>query len=218
MNLYGRRYYDAQMAVPSDVHAWISRLRAEKIAAHIKPTDRVFEFGVGSGFNLAHLNCVTRIGSDINSFATEEARLHGIEIVADDSAVSLGSFDVVICHHVLEHLLDPAALCIRLAKLLKPSGKLLLFVPYEQQARYRQYDPNEKNHHLFSWTPQTFGNLIAACNLTVHSICLASFGYDRIASVIAKRVGIGEHGFRALRRVALAVRPEHEIRTVVMVS
>lgn len=216
MHWYDRHYYDAQMAVPADAFIWMSRLRAEKFAAHVKLTDRVFEFGVGSGLDLAQLKCAARVGYDINSAATDEARLHGVEIVADVSVVSPGSFDVVICHHVLEHLVEPAAMLVRLAKLLKPVGRLLLFVPYEKQARYRRYLPNEKNHHLFSWTPQTLGNLIVACDLTVHSIGLVPFGYERVTSIIAKRIGIGERGFRALHRTALMARPESEICAVAL--
>ena len=64
------------------------------------------------------------------------ARLHGlesgikvgyrqvaVEVLADDAA---GSFDVVTCMEMLEHVPDPAAIVAACARLLKPGGRLFL--------------------------------------------------------------------------------------------
>ena len=64
------------------------------------------------------------------------ARLHGlesgikvgyrqvaVEVLADEAA---GSFDVVTCMEMLEHVPDPAAIVAACARLLKPGGRLFL--------------------------------------------------------------------------------------------
>jgi SAM-dependent methyltransferase len=213
-DIYGDQYYQQQMVVAAESYFWVAALRAEKLAPYVKPTDDVFEFGVGNGLNLARLKCASRVGSDINPAAMAQARAVGIDVLPEGQEPPKASYDVVICHHVLEHMPDPAATLRMLAGLLRPEGTLLLCVPYEEQARYRRYDPDEKNHHLYSWTPQTVANLIAACGLQIKEAGLNRFGYDRFASDLARRLHLGESGFRLLRRLIHLVRPEREIRVV----
>lgn len=59
---------------------------------------------------------------------------------------------VLICHHVLEHVPVPTEALTEIRRLLHPQGQLLLRVPYEPERRYRRFDPNEPNHHRYSWT------------------------------------------------------------------
>jgi hypothetical protein len=101
-----------------------------------------------------------------------------------------------------------------LHRLLRPGGTLLLAVPFEKERRYRHYDPDEPNHHLFSWSPQTLGNLVAESGFQLHSITLEQFGYDRFAAVWAERCGLGERGFRSFRALAHRLRPGREVRVV----
>ena len=70
-------------------------------------------------------------------------------------------------------------------RLLRPGGKLLLFVPFERERRYRIYRPDEPNHHLYSWNVQTLGNLMTELGFELLDGKVACFGYDRIAAVIA---------------------------------
>jgi SAM-dependent methyltransferase len=210
----GKRYHHEKRGVPATAFPWIARLRAAKFAPYVRSTDVVFEFGVGAGWNLAVLLCSRRLGHDVTEFLEPELRRHGIEFVSATPQLASASVDVAICHHTLEHVLEPAAVLRELHRLLRPGGTLLLAVPFEKERRYRNYHPDEPNHHLFSWNPQTMGNLVGETGFELDSITLGQFGYDRFASVWAERLGLGEPGFRCVRALAHRLKPGREVRVV----
>lgn len=210
----GRAYHEGKRGIPAEAFPWVARLRAEKFAPHIRPDDTVVEFGVGSGWNLSELECARRIGFDVSDFLEPSLRERGIEFVRDSAALADASADVVICHHMLEHALNPAASLVENRRILKPGGKLLLCVPFEKERRYRRYDPAEPNHHLFSWNVQTLGNLVTECGFKLESAGIGQFGYDRAASVWACKLKLGEGGFRLLRSLAHLLVPAAEVRVV----
>jgi SAM-dependent methyltransferase len=210
----GRAYHEGKRGIPLEAFPWVARLRAEKFAPHVRPTDIVVEFGVGAGWNLAELKCAGRLGFDVSDFLEPAVRALGIEFVSDSSAFAAASADVVICHHMLEHALNPAASLAEIRRVLKPGGKLLLHVPFEKERRYRHHDSGEPNHHLFSWNAQTLGNLVTECGFTLESAGIGQFGYDRAAAAWACKLKIGEGGFRVLRSCAHLLIPAAEVRVV----
>ncbi len=210
---YDATYYLEELAMPEPDYAMVSRQRGEKIQPYIKPSDVVFEYGVGSGLNLASLVCRARYGFDINPSAIGIARQHGVEIVETCDGIE-AAYDVVICHHVLEHLLAPAECLVMLRHVLRVGGKLLLFVPYDVQRRYRRHIASDKNYHLYSWTPHTLANLAIECGFEVQSAALGTFGYNRIAARLATTLKVGDIGFRFLWRCAHLIRREREVRVV----
>jgi SAM-dependent methyltransferase len=210
----GQRYQQQKRAVPDEAIPWVARLRSEKLQPHIRATDTVVEFGAGLGWNLANLNCARRIATDLEDFLPAKLKRAGVEFHSGSAALSDATAHVIICHHVLEHVEDPGEMLREARRILKPQGKILVFVPYEKEAKYRHYDPNEPNHHLFSWNAQTLGNLVAAQEFTVLSCKIGEFGYDRFASKLAIRFHLGENGFRAIRRLAHAFRPGREVQLV----
>ena len=210
----GRSYHERRFAIPDAAYDWVARSRSRKIAPQVSAANTVVEFGVGHGWNLAALECHARIGFDVGAHVAPIVRDHGIAFVERAEELRSGSADVLICHHVLEHVPEPAETLAELRRILSPAGRLLLFVPYETERRFRRYTTDEPDHHLFSWTPQSLGNLVHDCGFTVTSAGLGEFGYDRIAAVWAHRLHLGELGFRLLRRLALTVRPSREVRIV----
>jgi SAM-dependent methyltransferase len=208
----GKSYHQKKRGIPPIAIPWVARLRAEKIQPHVRPADTVFEFGAGAGWNLLSLHCARRFAYDISEFAG--ANHENIEWTRDLNIVSPGSVEVVICHHALEHLLNPAEALSQIHHILRPSGLLLIFVPYEKERRYRQFNPSEPNHHLFSWNVQTLGNLVTECHFNVISASVDEFGYDRFAATLAARWKMGESGFRFLRRLAHILKPASEVRLV----
>ena len=210
----GRQYHEVKRALPEAAYPWVARLRAAKFAHAVKPEHTVVEIGVGAGWNLAALPAARKIGVDVAEFLGENLRARGIEFHESTKALSDGLADVVICHHMLEHALNPPEVLAEAHRLLKPGGRLLLNVPSESGRRTRQYHPDEPNHHLYAWTVQTLGNLLTDCGFRVELIGRERFAYDRLAAILALRLQLGERCYHLLRQAGLVLRPEYEIKTV----
>ena len=212
----GREYHQGKRAIPEASLPWVARLRAEKLKSWIHAADVVLEYGVGYGWNLVALDCRRRLGFDVASYLEPHIRAVGIEFVKDTSALSEDLADVVICHHTLEHVLHPPVVLTEVRRLLRSGGRLLVFVPFERERRYRRYRPDEPNHHLYSWNVQTLGNLVREAGFQVQDAGVGRFGYDRFAAVWAGRLRLGEGGFRWIRLAAHLVFPAYEVRLVAL--
>jgi len=210
----GHQYHDHKRAVPEVALPWVMESRAAKFQPHIRPADTVLEFGVGSGWNLARLRCARKIGCDAADFLRERVLAAGAEFIRDTSSVPVGSIDVVICHHALEHVLEPAACLASFRNLLRPGGKMILHVPWEHERRYGRYDPAEPNHHLYTWNAQTLGNLVTVCGFSLETVRVLIYGYDRAAASLAARLGLGPGGFRIIRKCLIALFPLREVELI----
>lgn len=210
----GRRYQQIKRGIPDAALGWVARLRAEKLAPSVRPNDVVLEYGVGLGWNLAALQCRRKMGFDVADFLEPSVRALGIEYVAETKSITDGTVDVVVCHHTLEHVPDPPVVLREIHRLLTPGGRLLLFVPLEREARYKRFNPEEPNHHLYSWNAQTLGNLVRELGFTVESAGTGEFGYSRVAAVWAAKLHLGENGFHCLRRMLHLVKPGREVRII----
>lgn len=207
----GRDYHDRKRDLKPAALPWVLRLRAEKFQQYVGSEDVVFEFGVGAGWNLGRLQCRRRIGCDVSEFLEERVTALDIEFVGDMAAVPDAVADVVICHQTLEHLLEPADALRRLARILRPGGRLILHVPWERERRYARYRPDEPNHHLYHWNAQNLGNLVTMVGYRMESVAVRRYGYDRYAANLAVRWHAGETGFRLIRAMMIALRPLREV-------
>ncbi len=210
----GRRYHQVKRGIPEEAVPWVARLRARKFSGFVGGSDVVFEYGVGNGWNLAELQCGRKIGFDVADGVEEAVRSLGIEFVADSKVMPEASADVVLCHHTLEHVLHPPEALNEMRRLLKPQGRLLLYVPLERETRYEHFRRDEPNHHLYSWNVQTLGNLVEETGFKVTEAGVGEFGYSRFAAVWAARLRLGEGGFRFARRMLHAIRPAFEARVI----
>jgi SAM-dependent methyltransferase len=209
----GQRYQQQKRAVPEPAVPWVANLRAKKFQPFIKSTDTVVEFGVGLGWNLANLQCLRRIGTDLEDFLPPALKAD-IEFIAPTEAIPNDLADIVICHHVLEHVENPPTMLREARRVLKTDGQLLAYVPFEKEGRYRHFDLAEPNHHLYSWNVQTLGNLVDSQGFVLQKCELGEFGYDRFASKLALRFSLGHNGFRLFRRLVHLLRPGLEVRLV----
>ncbi len=210
----GQRYQQEKRGVPERAIPWVAKLRAEKFQPFIKPTDVVVELGVGQGWNLGHLQCAKRIGTDLEDFLPADLKANGVEFVRESASIPDETANVLICHHVLEHVENPPKMLDDAKRILKGSGYLLLYVPFEKERRYRRYDPNEPNHHLYSWNVQTLSNLVSSQGFLIDSALLGEFGFDRFASKLALQFGLGENGFRFIRKLIHILRSGREVRLI----
>ena len=212
----GRRYHESKRGLPEHAIPWVAALRARKFAPLIGAQDVVREYGVGAGWNLAALRCRRKIGFDVADFLEPSLRALGIEFAADTQALPDALAEVVLCHHTLEHVLHPPDALAEIGRLLKPAGRLLLYVPFEHEGKYEHFTPSEPNHHLYSWNVQTLGNLVQEAGFQVSQAGLGEFGYSRFSAVWAAKLRLGQAGFRCLRRVLHFVRPAFEVRLIAL--
>ena len=105
---------------------------------------RVLDYGCGDGTFLAMLMNtffapLVAVGAETHPSVIQDCRVRlgtrpGLSFVLIDvldAPDHLGAYDGVICMEVLEHLVDVGAVLQTLARLLAPSGKLLISVPVE---------------------------------------------------------------------------------------
>lgn len=210
----GRHYHESKRAIPESALPWVARDRAGKLAPFVAAGSTVLEYGVGLGWNLAAIQCRRKIGCDVGEFLRPTLERQGIEFVINSQELPAGVAEVVLCHHALEHVLDPAAALAEMRRLLAPTGWLLVFVPLEREWRYRRFRREEPNHHVFSWNAQSLGNLVEDVGFTAQEVSVQRYGYDRIAAVWSARVGAGHWGFHALRATLRRLRPLLEVRLI----
>jgi SAM-dependent methyltransferase len=192
----------------------VARRRAAKMQRHIRSTDRVLEYGVGTGWNLSELRAGARKGFDVAASLRSQVESLGIEFAGEITPVDSNAYDVVICSHVLEHLLNPAEGLSKIRTCLKPKGKALLFVPFDYERKFRKYNANEPNHHLYSWNTQSFTNLVLLHGFTVEECGLHPFGYERIVAKWVEKLKLPGWCFPLLLKFALFIRPSYEVAVV----
>jgi 2-polyprenyl-3-methyl-5-hydroxy-6-metoxy-1,4-benzoquinol methylase len=122
---------------------------------------RALDYGCSTGVFLKLVSSMgfAPTGFDISAQAVEHCTKMGLHAYSGDffaHPFELGSFDVIHCSHVIEHVEDPIALLTRFRELLKPNGHLLLSCPnYASLARWskgvewRGWDPD---CHLWHFT------------------------------------------------------------------
>ena len=129
------------------------------------PGAKVLDFGCGEG---KLLNTLQEAGWDTHGIepSTDVAflRHHRLETVPQD-----GTFDLVILHHVLEHVPNPLEVLQQLAAALRPGGLLFIGVPrldtLPQHGDFK-YCINGRNH-LVSFTETCLRNLLGRAGFEV---------------------------------------------------
>lgn len=95
---------------------------------------KVLDIGTAGG---AFLEAATKFGYDVyglepSKYLSEEGKKRGFKIIQgtiDDNPFPEGYFDMVCLWDVIEHLVDPKEALIKIKKLLKPKGILLINYP-----------------------------------------------------------------------------------------
>ena len=207
-------YHATQLEVPEVAYTLMAAERARKIQPEIDPAWRVLEYGVGTGLNLAAVKCRARWGFDIASHLGPALAQRGIQFFPAMAQVPGESVDAVLCHHALEHVPSPGAALAEMRRVLTGGGRLLLYVPFEQEARYRSFRADEPNHHLYSWNPQTLGNLVETAGFAVEQAYCGATGYERFAAMKVAQLGGGALAHRALLATLRLLQPVEEVRVV----
>ena len=213
LNDQGEDYHLKKRKLSDHLVPWVARLRSEKFQPYVKADDAVFEYGAGAGWNLINLKCKSKTAYDLSTLNRQKFEANGIEFIDQEDKVPAEKFDVVICHHVLEHVPYPGVTLGNIKNMIKQNGKLVLVVPLEEQ-RNTKFNLKDREGHLYAWTPQTLGNLLDRAGFKVDDIKIFWEGYDRYAAELANKLKLGETGFRVLRKTAQALKTYREILVV----
>lgn len=157
----GERYFTWQYKVSGTVGGLLNaRSFARYTAGYRTEGSTVLDFGCGSGDLLKYLPCSRKIGVEINAAARLVAAQNGLEVHESLTSVAGACADIVLSNHALEHVPDPLQTLRELKSKLKPHGMLVIRLPVDDWRTQRSYDCHDINHHLYTWTPQLFGNLL----------------------------------------------------------
>lgn len=136
----------------------------------------IMDFGCGGGYLLNNFEAKEKIGFEVNKICWEQCEKFGIKMYDNFDNISDNYIDYIISNHAFEHVSDPYYNFKQLYKKLKSDGKLIIVIPCEQpnEDAFR-YKEDDNNQHLYTWCPQTFGNLaklagfkIISCNAFQH--------------------------------------------------
>jgi 2-polyprenyl-3-methyl-5-hydroxy-6-metoxy-1,4-benzoquinol methylase len=155
-----------------------ARLRLETFLLDDRAPGRVLEIGCGSGERIALLRerGWEVDGQEIDAVAAAVAseRLgRGATIrVGPLETLALGaaSYDAVVSNHVLEHVLDPAAVLREARRLLKPDGVLVAITPNVASLGHRVFGRDwfylDPPRHLQVFTPRALARLACEAGFT----------------------------------------------------
>lgn len=182
--------------------------------SHVVPSDTVLDFGCNDGLFLSCLDVARRIGVEVNPAAREKCVLPEIEMHADISAVPDAAVDVVMSNHCLEHTLAPFETVSHLHRVLKPGGKLVLVLPFDdwRSPIHRNWRPSDPDNHLFTWSPMNIGNLLTEAGFRVERAEHTNYALsNRLAPI--KSV-LGDKAFRFAATLLSRYKRRSEVVTV----
>jgi len=102
----------------------------KKILRHIQPGKNL-DFGCGFGNFLKFTKSKTNlsfVGYEINNTAINKLKKDNIPYV--ENINNSEKYDNIVSINVLEHIEDDTKILVKLSKILKPRGKLILYLPH----------------------------------------------------------------------------------------
>ena len=134
---------------------------------------KVLEFGCGLGQNI-FLHKGDSLGIDVSDFALEECKKKGIDVEKDIKKIEIGSFDSILCCHVLEHLENPHEIIEEFYRVLKPNGGLVIVLPFSNKNKPIRNFKSDVAKHLYNWNFNSSNELL---NDVGFKIVLNKFSY-----------------------------------------
>lgn len=197
-----RRYQGAAGAEYFQAHfpttqAYGRILQSQHFRPYCRDDLRLLDFGCGDGTILRALPAKLRIGIEVNPTCVakilhdNETQQPPIDVRRDLADVADASIDVAISNHALEHTLHPTETLAQLRRVLVGGGRLVLVTPFDdwRSPGHRRWQPDDRNNHLFTWTPLNLGNLLTEAGFVVAETRLLSRAWSPRLFWIRRRLG-----------------------------
>ena len=200
----GEEYFDWQRQ-GNDLSAELER---PKFEPYVGPRDTVVDFGCGAAALLAALPAAERIGIEPNPPARAAGKERGVRMVESARELEDGVADVVISNHALEHTLSPLDELRELHRLLRPGGRLVLWLPLDDWRTQRR-PRRDDNHHLYTWTPLLLRNLLEEAGFEVRECRVVAHAWPQFHELLFRR--LPRPAFDAVARAWAIVRRHRQL-------
>lgn len=160
------------------IAAFLKRI-CDDLREERKDEPRILDIGCGTGGNLETLSSFGRAeGVDISTEALDFCRARGLDNVRQGAAETLPyeseSFDLVTGLDVVEHLDDDVAGLREMRRVLRPGGRMLLFVP---AFRFLWGVQDEVSHHRRRYTLKELKRRLQQAGMTVERATYANITF-----------------------------------------
>ncbi|MCY7350060.1 MAG: class I SAM-dependent methyltransferase [Cytophagaceae bacterium] len=153
-------------------------------AVALKPNSAILDVGCGQGNLLRELQDIgftNLLGVD--PFLAHDLEYPGgLRILKRSLAEISGHFDLIMLHHVFEHLPNPQEMLGQMAERLAPGGTVLLRIPVADSYAYRHYGADwaqlDAPRHLFLHTRRSIQQLGNAVGLRVVKVVNDSMAFQ----------------------------------------
>jgi SAM-dependent methyltransferase len=187
-----------------------ARLNLFKFESHVGRDDVVVDFGCGIGALLEQVPVASKIGVEASEPARREAQAKGLQVVASTGELDSDGADVVISNHALEHTLAPLDELRDLRRVLRPGGKLVLWLPVDDWRSQRR-PRRDPNHHLYTWTPLLLANLLEEAGFEVEDCRVVTHAWPPFTATMAR---LPRPLFDILARIWAVVRRRRQVMAV----
>lgn len=129
---------------------FLANVSAELEAISALQSGRILDVGCGPGFLLSAVGSDwEKHGVEVSEFAASHAAAHGAIFngTLAEASYSSGYFDVVVLHHVIEHVADPMALLREVRRVMSEEGLLILATPNFDSGCARRFGENYRLLH-----------------------------------------------------------------------
>lgn len=134
----------------------------------------VLDFGAGLGWMLSAINAKAKTAIEVCSKAVKRLQHQGIVVHRDIADVETHSQDVVIAHHVFEHLLDPVGAIAHVRRILRNGGHLVLGTPDFGSVCAERFGSNYRmlhdQTHCSLFTLESMTRMLRDNAFTIHKV------------------------------------------------
>ena len=154
------------------------------------PSGKILDAGAGFGFFLSAINSNwDKSAIELSDFCVDYIKKEYPEIRVrseklEDASFEDASFDVIYCHHVIEHVEDPHSVMLNLSRMLKKGGLMIIGAPNINSFVAKRFKGNYRllgTPHIVMWSKQTLSELMNKYGLTVFKDTYPYFKTDYVS-------------------------------------